>query len=116
MAAIGKVVIEIHAEVNQESLDRARRKILEELGAPVYIMSTHRHAFRPDQWALITGVVIVPAPWERVTDTRPPRPCYVVRFVDGEQDLWPIYDPDHAYVFSDTAVEGDEVFRMGDTS
>ena len=58
---------------------------------PSYIRATHPSGFRSGQWARITGIEF---------NIRYGRPVYVVRFVDGTTDRWPVYDGSDPYEFS----------------
>lgn len=67
---------------------------------PFYIKATHSAAFRSGQWALIVGVGMYPK------ETGKDRPCYVVAFIDGAMDFWPVYDEAAGYEFSKKATHG----------
>lgn len=64
----------------------------------LYIRATHPYGFRSGQWAKVTGVRYLPK--QSPPRERPARAVYVVQFVDGFTDLWPIYDPSDPYEFS----------------
>ena len=55
----------------------------------VFIQGVHEQTFRSGQWAKLLGVVVHDA-----------RLCFVVSFIDGELDLWPVYDPGEPYKFA----------------
>jgi hypothetical protein len=55
---------------------------------PILIRSTHLFAFRSGEWARLVGV-------ERIGN----RPCYLVEFLDGDDDEWAINDPAAGYEF-----------------
>jgi len=62
------------------------------------IRANHPYAYRHGQWAAVTGVAYKP---ERLGNKpAPARVVYLVKFVDGQTDQWPVYDPDAAYEFS----------------
>lgn len=52
------------------------------------IRATHQYGFRNGEWARVLGVV-----WLNE------RPCYHIRFIDGKEDHWPIYDESDPYEF-----------------
>lgn len=52
------------------------------------IRATHQYGFRSGEWAEVTGIE-----WQNN------RPCFIVRFVDGVTDSWPVYDPSDPYEF-----------------
>ena len=54
-----------------------------------YIRATHPDGYRCGQWAKVTGVAMIES-----------RPCYVVEFIDGLADQWPVYDSSDPYEFS----------------
>ena len=58
-------------------------------GEAILIRATHVYGFRSGQWGRIVGL-------DWVND----RPCYVVRFIDGVEDAWPVYDPTDPYEFA----------------
>ena len=47
----------------------------------------HFASYRYGEWAEIVGVRMV-----QPDDDSPWRPCFVVRFKDGTEDHWPIYE------------------------
>lgn len=57
---------------------------------PAYIRSTHPYGYRSGEWAEI--LTVAPSP---------ERDCYVVRFLDGATDFWPVNDPSDAYEFAE---------------
>lgn len=57
----------------------------------VYIRATNPHGFRSGQWAEVLSVVMAKS-----------RPCYVVSFIDGALDMWPVYDENDEYEFTGT--------------
>lgn len=56
----------------------------------VLIRSSHPAQFHSGEWAEIVGVAYLHS-----ID----RPCFKVRFIDGDTDLWAILDPDAKYEF-----------------
>lgn len=77
----------------------------------LYVRTLHPHHFRPGQWAEVIGLV-----WlgRRYGDNpRLGRPVIHVRFVDGVDDHWPIYDADGLYEFNGTPVSRD-AFRVSE--
>ena len=66
----------------------------------VWVRHTHPYGFRNGTWAEIVGVEMA-EPSYLISA----RPCYRVRFSDGVEDLWSIYDPDEPYEFSETPSE-----------
>lgn len=60
-----------------------------------YIRASHPAAFRPWQWAKVVEVA-----WIAPKAEQPGRPVYVVEFVDGRRDLWPVYDTEAGYEFA----------------
>ena len=65
--------------------------------APVWIRGRHPYVFRSGQWARISGLELA------LAEKPYPRPCYRVRFEDGVEDVWPVYDLDAYYEFADSA-------------
>lgn len=59
-----------------------------------YIRVTHPAAFRSGQWAKVLEVAWLSDHGDGA------RPVYVVEFVDGTRDLWPVYDTLHGYEFA----------------
>jgi len=67
---------------------------------PFFIRCTHPAGFRSGQWARVTGIGLFPNAKGRAEL----RPCYLVEFVDGAGDYWPVYDDDAGYQFSKKAM------------
>lgn len=63
--------------------------LAEDLPKPVYIKATHQYSYRNGQWAQIIGFT-----WSNN------RICYVVQFIDGKRDWWPVYDSSEPYEFA----------------
>lgn len=69
-----------------------------EYTTPVYIRATNHNAFRSCQWAKVISVELLPEQFGR--DARPARPVYLIEWVDGKRDQWPVYDDAAGYEFS----------------
>lgn len=55
----------------------------------LYIRSVHPYAYRSGQWGKVLQVRYLP---ERYGDhPRDARPVYVIQWVDGTTDYWPVY-------------------------
>jgi hypothetical protein len=67
----------------------------------LYVRGTHPYAFRSGQWAEVIGVGWLPR--RHGSDPREPRPVFKVRFVDGKEDYWPVYDQVAGHEFSGSA-------------
>lgn len=52
------------------------------------IRATHQYGFRNGEWANVIGLL-----WKN------DRPCYRVKFIDGKEDYWPVYDSSDPYEF-----------------
>jgi hypothetical protein len=65
---------------------------------PLYIRATHPDAFRSGQWAKVVSVDYLPQ--RHGPSPRDARPIYLVEFVDGRRDQWPVYDDVAGYEFS----------------
>jgi hypothetical protein len=63
----------------------------------LYIRATHPNSFRSGQWAKVISVRLLP---DQHKPFRRSRPVYLVEFVDGRQDQWPVYDADAGYEFA----------------
>ena len=59
-----------------------------------FIKGTRNGCFRTGQWAKINGVVMS-------KDDAGHQLCFVVEFIDGYMDEWPIYSSGYGYEFSD---------------
>lgn len=55
----------------------------------LYIRSTHPYAYRSGQWAQVMDIRYLPA--RHGKHPRDARPVYRIRWVDGTEDLWPVY-------------------------
>jgi hypothetical protein len=64
----------------------------------LFIRGTHPDVFRSGQWGKVVQIGMLP---KHHGDTpRDPRPVFLVEFIDGQRDLWPVYDPAAGYEFS----------------
>jgi hypothetical protein len=71
-----------------------RRDITQNL----YMRQTNTNGYRSGQWARVTDVRYLAR--LHGPQGREPRPVFVVEFVDGATDLWPVDDPCAGYQFS----------------
>lgn len=62
----------------------------------VQIRHTREPGFRFPEWAEIIGVTYITKSGGHMI---PGRPCFVVRFPDGVEDQWVIYDEHEPYEF-----------------
>jgi hypothetical protein len=60
-----------------------------------FIRGRHPACFRQGQWAKVVEVAWCQPPTDGVA-----RPVYVVEFIDGRRDLWPVYDSAADYEFA----------------
>lgn len=80
---------------NREELEEERKAMIKPL-----IRANSWAAFRSGEWARITGVeVFSPYPSSPDAERKPPRVCFVVEFLDGEIDRWPVEDSEAEYEF-----------------
>lgn len=69
-----------------------------EFTMPLFIRASHPSAYRSGQWAKVVAVRYLP---QKYGDSpRVARPVYLVEFIDGKQDQWPVYDDVAEYEFS----------------
>ncbi len=51
----------------------------------LFLVGTHRYSFRAGTPAEVIGVNM------STPENKEPRPCFVIRFADGEEDMTPIF-------------------------